>query len=150
MATIVLDTCVLVDMFMSSRPRHRQAIELRSLIRAKSIRVRIPAFAMFEVTHAIRQEKRLSNGVLLSGSEAGEANGLSVELVAIDEAFIQRHLTLDLPETRAGDLVFLALAKGESMPLVTEDIPFRTIAAKAGVSVFGIDEYLHSAHRNAA
>ncbi len=147
MTTIVLDTCVLVDIFMATRPRHLIATELRNFIQCNSVKVRVPAFAMFELHHAIRQEQRLSDGKLLTGSDAGEQNGISVELVPIDDAFAQRHLTLDLPEVRAGDLVFLALAKGENLPLITEDQPFKRKASNAGVRVFGIQEYLTSVRR---
>lgn len=148
MPAIVIDTCVLVDIFISTRPRHAVAVELQKLIRQKSIAVRLPAFALFELHHAIRQERRQNGGILVQEENSGWQSTLPVELVSIDEAFIEQHLTLDLPEVRAGDLVFLALAKGESLSLVTEDVTFKIQAVKAGVSVFTIQEYLRS--QNAA
>lgn len=142
MTAVVFDTCVIVDMFMPTRPRHQHAALLHAEMKKRNIKVRIPAFALFEISHAIRQEKRLSGGSLLSGDLAGEANGLSIDLVAVDEGFVKRYLDLNLPELRAGDLVFAALAKGDALPLVTEDGPFRAAAELTGIQVYSAKEYL--------
>lgn len=144
MHTIVLDTCVLVDMFMVSRPRHKVASRLHQEMNSSRSVAKVPAFAIFEVVHAIKQAFRVNNGKMLPKNHQnfGEENGLNIELVPVDEKFTQKFLDLDLPEIRAGDLVFAALAKGESLPLVTEDQPFYRKAKEAGILVFTISEYL--------
>jgi predicted nucleic acid-binding protein len=149
MPQIVLDTCVVVDMFMSTRPRHVQATQLRLALAKAGITARMPSFTLFELSRAIRQEKRLSNGKLIDGPESGEENGLSVDLVPIDEAFVHKYLDVNLPEMRAGDLTFAALAKGDRLPLVTEDAPLRKAAKAAGIGVFTIEEYLSELSKNA-
>ena len=108
MSKVVLDSCVVVDMFMVTRPRHEQAKRLRFELARAGITARMPSFALFEISHAIRQESRLSNGMLLDGAESGKENGLSIDLVPIDEAFIHKYLGIPLPELRAGDLTFAA------------------------------------------
>lgn len=145
--TLVVDTCVIVDMFLSSRPRHEIASRLLIEIRNSNSVVRIPAFAMFEISHAIKQEKRLNNGQIISTDHinAGEENGLRLDLVPVDEKFAQKFLDLELPEIRAGDLVFAALAKGEGLPVVTEDQRFKQDAKSAGIQVFAIRQYLEHA-----
>ncbi|RTL32719.1 MAG: PIN domain-containing protein [Rhodocyclaceae bacterium] len=144
MTVVVLDTCVIVDMFMHGRPRHAKAVRLKETITASNITVRIPAFAMFEISHAVRQEKRLNGGQIVEGAAwEGVSNGLEIDAVPIDESFINRYLDVGLPEMRAGDLVFAALAKGEGLPLVTEDRNFLTAAETAGIQVFSIDAYLN-------
>jgi predicted nucleic acid-binding protein len=145
MSIIVLDTCVLVDMFMSTRPRHATASRLHTEMVQNGLVARIPAFALFEVWHAIHQEKRLNGGKLLSKGNIGLANGLTFDLVPVDESFTKNFLDLDLPEIRAGDLVFAALAKGEGLPLVTEDESFRKKAQDTGIQVYTTGEYLQYA-----
>jgi predicted nucleic acid-binding protein len=110
----------------------------------------MPSFALFEISHAIRQEKRLSNGKLIVGNGAGEENGLSVDLVPVDENFVHKYLDVVLPEMRAGDLTFAALAKGDGLPLVTEDVPLIKAAKAADVQAFTIDEFLAKLSKDAA
>jgi len=149
MSKVVLDSCVVVDMFMVTRQRHPQAKQLQHELAKTGITVRIPSFSLFEISHAIRQEKRLSNGKLIDGAEGEEQSGLSVNLVPIDEAFVHKHLDVTLPEMRAGDLTFAALAKGDGLPLVTEDAPLSKAAKAAGIRVFTINEYLTELSKNA-
>lgn len=144
MPAVVLDTCVIVDMFMHSRPRHAKAVRLKETITASNITVLIPAFAIFEISHAVRQEKQLNGGQVVQGvAWEGVSNGLNVDPVPIDESFVHRYLDVSLPEMRAGDLVFAALAKGEGLPLITEDKRFLTAAETAGIKAFSIDAYLN-------
>jgi predicted nucleic acid-binding protein len=135
----VIDTCVIVDMFLNDRPRHAKALVLRREMRRLGIRARVPAFALFEVAHAIRQQRRLSTGQLV---EEGEENGVALDPVAVDEQFFERYFDLSIPEMRAGDLVFASLAKKEGLPLVTEDRPFFEQAKLGGITVFDIDGYI--------
>ena len=141
MPVAVIDTCVIVDMLLESRPRHREALRLRREMRRVGARARIPTFALFEFHHAIRQERRISGAKMQWSADPGAEFGVGLELVNIDEAFAKRYLDLDLPEIRAGDLVFAAIAKGEGLPLITEDLPFAKVAAKAGIRVLSTAEY---------
>lgn len=75
-----------------------------------------------------------------TGADAG-ASGVSVEFVPIDEAFVKKYFDVNLPEMRAGDLIFAALAKGDALPLVTEDINLANAAKTAGIRVLSIAEY---------
>jgi predicted nucleic acid-binding protein len=142
MSKVILDSCVVVDMFMVTRQRHEQAKQLRLEIIKANVTVRMPSFFLFEVSHALRQEKSLSNGKLIDRGVGGVENGLSFETVPIDDAFIRKYFDVSLPEMRAGDLIFAALAKGDGLPLITEDKKLRKLAQAAGIRVFTINEYL--------
>lgn len=147
MNILVLDTCVIVDMFITTRPRHSIASRLhREMVDSGSV-AKVPAFAMFEISHAFKQEKRLNDAKLMAKnhSNAGEESGLTLELVPIDQDFIQQYFSLELPELRAGDMVFAALAKGQSLPLVTEDQPLIKKVSECGIQAFTTSEYLYHA-----
>jgi rRNA-processing protein FCF1 len=84
---------------------------------------------------------------MLEDEIAGLANGLEIELVAVDEKFVEKYLDVTLAEMRAGDLVFAALAKGDSLPLITEDRPLRSAAESSGIQVYSTNEYLMEIQR---
>ena len=54
---------------------------------------------------------------------------------------MRRYFDVNLPELRAGDLVFAALAKGDALPLVTEDVALAEGARAAGITVLSTVEY---------
>jgi rRNA-processing protein FCF1 len=64
--------------------------------------------------------------------------------VPIDMAFLDHHPTGDLPHLKAGDLIYLAMAKADKVPLITEDQGLYDKAREAGVAVFKISEYVLS------
>ena len=138
MPSAVIDTCVVIDMLMSTRPRHPQASRLRRELIRVNVVAKLPMFAIFEINHATRQEQRLSRGKLVTGADTG---GFSVDFVPVDEAFVKKYFDVNLPEMRAGDLLFASLAKGEGLPLITEDLEFAKIAKTAGIRVLSTSEY---------
>jgi predicted nucleic acid-binding protein len=136
----LLDTCVMVDIFVRSRARHAKATLLRELIRSRAQKVRFPMHGLFELQSAIQQERR--KGGFQMTTAVPESDPLAVDAVPIDDAFVARYIDTGLPETRAGDLVFLSMAKKDALDLVTEDMGLYRNAKLAGVAVFTIDEYL--------
>ena len=135
---VVVDTCVIVDMLVASRPRHKQADLLRRLFSERKIRARIPYFAIFEISHALRQEKRLSEAKFLADEE------IPAELVPVDREFLKAYFDETLPEMRAGDLVFASMAHVDKLPLVTEDAGLAKSARAAGIDVKSIAEMLEA------
>lgn len=143
MTAVVIDTSVLIDMVLSSRHRHARAEALRRKLEAAGTTVRTPIYALFEIRAAIRQEMADPSARSLRVNRAlTEQDPLSIEYIHVDEAFFQNYYREDLPELRAGDLVFVALAKGDGLALITEDEEQRKKAAAYGVSAYRIDEYL--------
>ena len=97
----------------------------------------------------MRQEMRLNSGNLRDPGSQGQENGLDIELVPVDESFIKRYYNVALPELRAGDLILAALAKGDQIPLVTEDRELLVKSKSAGIAAFTITEFLQE-HAGAA
>ena len=139
----VLDTSALMDILLADRPRHPEGLRLLTYLRATDTVPRIPIFAMFEIASALNQEKRAGRSEISKAIE-GETNGLSIENVPIDEAFFTKYFDSKLPHLRAGDMIFLALAKGDGSPLVTEDRELLAAAKQAGVEAFTITDFLQA------
>ena len=55
---ILIDTCILVDLILTSRPRHSLSIQLYEHILASGLRLAVPAHAHFELRSAMMQEIR--------------------------------------------------------------------------------------------
>ena len=65
---------------------------------------------------------------------------LQIDTVPIDQSFFEKYFSVELPYLRAGDLIYVALAKGDQLDLVTEDDQQYTRGKEAGVD--RIDEYI--------
>jgi predicted nucleic acid-binding protein len=143
-SVVIIDTCVLMDMFIVSRSRHRQAEELRALLKQLDVTPRIPMHGIFELRSAMQQELRATAGGRAPlNRNITEADALPMQQVPIDEVFIKKYLAVNLPDLRAGDLIFVALAKGDGLDLVTEDVQMYQRSTAAGVPTFKIAEYMN-------
>lgn len=100
----------------------------------------MPAHALFEVAAAVRQEAR--RGASDEHLFHTEANPLDIDSVVIDDAFFARAYSPDLPYLKGGDMIFMALARLEGLPLVTEDQKLLLRSRDAGVVSYCVDEYL--------
>ena len=141
MISAVIDTCVMIDMLMSTRARHAEAMRLRVQLARLGVIARLPMFAIFEINYATRQEDLQAKGVLGLQENIDGAPGIRIEFVPIDEAFVRKYFDVNLPQMRAGDLVFAALAKGDALPLVTEDKTLAVTAKSGGIRVLSTAEY---------
>ena len=105
MPTVILDTCVITDMFVETRPRHAQAKLLKEALLSTKTIVRIPMYGMFEITSAMRSELSGNSGRLAKMDEKPSFdNVLQLDIVPIDFAFFQKYYDASLPHLRAGDL----------------------------------------------
>lgn len=136
---VVVDTPVLLDMALESRPRHGQARVLGEYLIAHDIGVTIPMTAFFELHAAARNEHMEGrSGKFVFPSEE---HPLLVDAVPIDEAFVTTYLDDTLPYVRAGDLLFLSIAAHDKLALVTEDRTLHARATEGGIEAFTIDEF---------
>ena len=142
---LVLDTSVIVDMFLEARPRHALAVRLAHDILKHGVKIRLPMHALLEIRSAISSEQlaRLETGtILFARGVFEEANPLVLDIIPIDEQFITKYNDPAIPSLRAGDFPFVAIAKVEGIPLVTEDNAQQQACKAAGAQVYSIAEYL--------
>ena len=141
---VVVDTSVLVDIFLKSRPRHADGKQLGRLLMDKNFTVRVPMHAMFELASAMKNEKVTSHqdSSMPYNEEYTSDNGFRVEPIAIDEPFFEKYLDVNLPYLKGGDFIFLCMAKKDNALLITEDNKLYARAKEAGVEVYRIQEFL--------
>ena len=85
---VIVDTCVLVDIALSTRGRHAQAAELARCLIRKGIVIRAPMHAAFEFMCAIRQEVRQLGGSHSSWAAGRDENQrIDIWPVPIDATF---------------------------------------------------------------
>lgn len=138
---IVLDTNVMIDMVLESRPRHSLAVRLGKYLVGNDVCVRMPLHALLEIQAAIAQEK-IGARPLRPGSFPMEGQPLRTDLVPIDLRFVERYSDPAIPYLRSGDFPFVAIAKVDVLPLITEDEKQREAAVRAGVAAYSIADYI--------
>ena len=143
-AVAVVDTCVLVDFALETAERHLDAVLLFRLLTERRIRIRAPYHAAFEFQAAVR--KQVLNGATQAphAEMADQSLVVAVHAVPINSAFTNHYGTVGLPQLRAGDLIFLALARGDGATLITEDNDLHTKALLAGVRCLKMRQYIES------
>ncbi|MBL9178536.1 MAG: PIN domain-containing protein [Verrucomicrobiaceae bacterium] len=140
MTKVVIDTCVLLDIIDENRPRHAGAAKLWDYIRGAGVTVRTPMHALFEISARLKNpDYRLT---MKMSKALTKSSPLHLDFVPIDESFFQNYYSTDLPYIKGGDLIFLALAHKENLPLITEDGDLRKKSSSIGVAVYSIDEFL--------
>jgi predicted nucleic acid-binding protein len=137
---LVIDTGVLVDIFLETRPRHTEAKKIGKYVAENRIRVKLPMHRMFELTCAIRNEG-MSSPIKIQRTITEDAP-LHFEAINIDEGFFSKYFDPDIPYLKAGDLIFVSLAKGDGANLITEDNNQYKVAKAAGVKVYRIKEFI--------
>ncbi|MCX5644207.1 MAG: PIN domain-containing protein [Phycisphaerae bacterium] len=144
---MVIDASVLVDIWVTSRPRHNIAQSLARYIKESRLLVTIPMHALLEVKCAIDNERKTPGQGDLRNNVFTQDDPLRVKYIAIDNAFIHDYLDLCVPYIKAGDLPYVLIAKKHNCPLITEDTKQYNVAQRAGVSAYTIAEYLEVLER---
>ncbi|MBI4449178.1 hypothetical protein HY641_04085 [Candidatus Woesearchaeota archaeon] len=132
-------------MTLASRDRHPDAKRLCDFIQQQRIRPKVPIYALFEITAAARQEKirAVSQKKSLKGNQAlTEGSPLVIDYVPMDMGFFNKYFDPSIPYLKAGDLVFVAMARGDDAILVTEDNNQYKAAKASGVKVYRIKEFI--------
>lgn len=130
---ILVDSCVFIDTFDPASPNHKDSLALLEELAKRNVVVTMPAHGWFEVQctlQRLRSEGRFV-GPLLDGRYQ-----YPLKLIHIDDKFIAKYAMTDLPYIKAGDHIFLAVAKVNDISLITSDGGLLKVAKAAGVSVF--------------
>lgn len=143
MSDIIIDTSVLVDIFVTTRSRHSDAKELGKYLIDNQLTIRIPWHAVFEFASALESEKIVSSRQRLElWPELDEATPLVFDPVPIDGDFVMKYYSRDLPYMKAGDSIFVAMARVDGAILITEDSEQYKKAQAVGVDTYRIGEFL--------
>lgn len=135
---LLVDSCVFIDAFDPQSPNHAESLALLKELRRRAILITMPAHGWFEVQCTLQRlaaEKRFVGPAIQS-----EMN-YPIELVHIDKSFIQKYAMVDIPYIKAGDHIYLAIAKTNGYPLVTSDSKMTEISKYCGVRVYDPAEF---------
>jgi hypothetical protein len=141
---IVVDTGILLDILLRSRPRHKFAKRIGAYLVDHGIRIKVPMHALFEIKSAMLEEQwdaRIKGESIPLNEDISEHTPLNYHPVAIDEGFFRKYFHADITGLKAGDYPFVAMAKGDGLALVTDELPQYAAAKAAGVRVYTGEEY---------
>lgn len=133
MGKVLVDSCVFIDAFDPHSHNHAESLALLDYLRAKGRLITMPAHAWFEVQCSL--QKLTEEGRFVGPAFQGLMN-YEVELIHINQEFIQKYKMADIPYIKAGDHIFLAVAKTEGYSLITSDSKMLSVAKQCGIRVF--------------
>jgi hypothetical protein len=99
----------------------------------------MPAHGWFEVQCT---SQRLSLERRFVGPTIAGRMDYPIRLIHIDKAFIEKYAMADIPYIKAGDHIFIAIAKLDGYVLITSDKQAISVAKQCGVRVFEPEEFL--------
>lgn len=136
---LLVDSCVFIDAFDPDSQNHSKSLALLEALSARKVRVVMPAHGWFEVQCSLQKltaEKRFFSPKLM------ERMQYELELIHIDAKFIEKYSMADIPYIKAGDHIFLAIAKVSNCALVTSDGKMRQVGKSSGIKLFSPEEAL--------
>jgi len=140
MEKIIIDTCVILDIIITSRPRHKMAQKLYNRILKGNVTLQAPFIAKFEISSGWKQEKLES--FVKPTKIISLKNPMKIQFVPIDQNFFERYFDLQIPYSKASDLLFISMAKKENVPLLCEDKKMIKTAKTIKIDVYTIKDLL--------
>ncbi len=137
---LLVDSCVFIDAFDPQSPNHSAAVQLLEELRVRGLLIAMPTSGWFEVQCTLR---RLSLEQRFVGPVIAGRMDYPVELIHIDKPFIEKYAMADIPSIKAGDHIFIAIAKINDYPLITSDAKMIDVSKQCGVRVFEPAEFMN-------
>ena len=137
MRKILVDSCVFINSFNPTSHTYKSSLAFLNYMLEKNRPITMPAHAWFEVQCSL--QKLSEQGGYIGPTFGGEMK-YPVELINIDEAFIKKYQMADIPYIKAGDYIFLAVAKIENIPIITSDKEMLKKAKIAGIEAYHIND----------
>lgn len=136
---LLVDSCIFIDSFDSKSSNQAIAIQLLEELRNREILLTMPAHGWFEVQCTF---KRLQLEKQFKGPTIAGRMDYPIELIHIDEAFIKKYAMAEIPYIKAGDHIYIAIAKINNYRLITSDKKMITVSKQCGVRVFKPVEFM--------
>ena len=140
MSKIILDSNVFINAFKAdSEFREESVLFLQEMSRIKQ-QVTMPSHGLFEYKCTLKKIEEIDK----TFSPPDITNPYPIEAIHIDYDFIKKYVNLDIPYTKAGDHLYMVVAKHNNYPLITRDKGMSKRAVEAQINVFTPTEYLES------
>ena len=127
---LLLDASVFIDTFDPASENHRSSVDLLQNLRRRAQLVSMPAHGWFEVQCTLRRLR--SEGRFVGPIFDGRME-YELRLIHLDEPFIQKYAPIEIPHLKAGDHIYVVVAKANDATLVTNDKKMRAVAIEVGV-----------------
>ena len=99
----------------------------------------MPAHGWFEIWctfKKLEQDRRFVGPILAGKME------YPINLLYIDEQFIKKYTKPDIPQIKAGDHIFVVVAKVNDYTLITSDVQMIKVSKECGIKVFTPAEFI--------
>ena len=143
---LIVDSCVFIDSFDPQSSNHVESVRLLEELLHRGIPITMPAHGWFEVQCTLQRfikEKRFVPPTI------GGRQHFPIRLIHIDQSFIEKYKMVDIPYIKAGDHIFIAVAKLNDCPLVTNDATMAAVSKQCSVRVFTPTEFINELATNA-
>ena len=137
---LLVDSCVFISAFDSKSQNYELSHNFLEWLLEKKLIITMPAHAWFEILCTLRRLER--NDKSFKGRQVCGNWTYPIELIHIDDAFIKKYGNVDIDYIKAGDHIFLVVAKLNSFPLITIDKKMRDVALIEKIPVFTPEEFM--------
>lgn len=138
---IVVDANALLNIMFQDQPAYSDGQRALAKIREWRLVIAVPMHVLFEIECMMMRKNQLERGMAAGSPALSEESPLWFLPVAIDEIFVKRYRDPSLPYIKAGDFMYMAMAKREAAPLITEDGRLYRAARRAGMQVVRLREF---------
>ena len=142
---IIVDTCVFIHAFDDSSENYNISHKFLNWTVENQIVITMPAHAWFEILCTLRRLERIDKS--FKGRPVQGKWKYPIELIHIDDRFIAKYGNVDLQYIKAGDHIFLVIAKLDGYPLITTDVKMRNVAIEEGILVFNPSEFMSEGYK---
>lgn len=137
---LIIDSCVIIEAFDGSSEYHSSAVKLIESAKSNSYKMIMPMHGFFEVKCAVQRLTECEGKTI--STPYTKVGDLPIVTQAIDEKFIVDYSDVDVPYAKAGDYIFLIMAKKLGLPLVTRDSDMIKRSKKCGINVYTPEQIL--------
>jgi len=137
---LLVDTCVFVDTFDQNSSNYSDSLKLLEELRNRNQLITMPAHAMFEILCTLN---RLTIENRFNGPIFSNKMDYLIELIHIDDKFIDKYAMVEIPYIKAGDHIFVVVAKVNNYPLISSDSKMIEVCKKCGVNIYTPKEYFN-------
>lgn len=142
MDKLLVDSCVFISAFKEDSEYRDESRKFLELLLNRNQMITMPAHGWFEVWCNLKRIERIDKKFI-----SPTFNGLKsypVELIHIDDKFISKYGSVDIPYAKAGDHIYLVIAHINKYKLITWDKGMSIIAKSISIDVQNPTEFLSS------
>ena len=140
MEKILIDTCVLIAAIDNNSPHHKPANQFLEWAEKNQVTLSMPAHAYFEIWCTAKRLEKIDK--IFVGRAINNKFQYPINFIYINEEFLRKYGNVELKHTKAGDHIFLVIAKLDNCPIVTLDKKMVDVANSESIKVFSPEEFI--------